>query len=47
MAIGNHNFDEITIDDLNELIEVGVPEGLNIEYKRDLYGESDGDKKKP
>lgn len=45
MAIGNHNFDEITIDDLNELIEVGVPEGLNIEYKRDLYGESDGDKK--
>lgn len=45
MAIGNHNFDEVTIDDLNELIEVGVPEGLNIEYKRDLYGESDSDKK--
>lgn len=45
MAIGNLNFDEITIDDLNELIEVGVPEGLNIEYKRDFYGESDSDKR--
>ena len=45
MALGNLNFDEISLDDLEELIKTGIPEGLNIEYKRDLYGNSDNDKR--
>ena len=45
MAIGNLNFDEISLDDLKELIKTEVPEGLNIEYKRELYGYSDNDKR--
>lgn len=45
MSLGNLNFDDIAVNDLNELINVGVPEGLNIDYKRDLYGNSDNDKK--
>ena len=45
MSLGNLNFDDISVNDLNELINVGVPEGLNIDYKRDLYGNSDNDKK--
>lgn len=45
MSLGNLNFDDITANDLKELIDVGVPEGLNIEYKRALYGNSDDDKK--
>ena len=38
MSLGNLNFEDITKDNLKELIEVGVPEGLAIEYKRDIYG---------
>ena len=45
MSLGNLNFDDISVNDLNELINVGVPEGLNIDYKRDLYGNSDEAKK--
>lgn len=45
MALGHLNFDDITEKDLDELIDVGVPEGLIIEYKRDIYGKSDADKK--
>lgn len=45
MSLGNLNFDDISVNDLNELINVGVPEGLNIDYKRNLYGNSDDDKK--
>ncbi len=45
MSLGNLNFDDISEDNLNELIDVGVPEGLNIDYKRDLYGNSNEDKK--
>lgn len=45
MSLGNLNFDDITEDNLKELIEVGVPEGLAIEYKRDIYGKSDENKK--
>lgn len=47
MSLGNLNFDDISLNDLNELTNVGVPEGLNIDYKRDLYGNSDNDKKEP
>ncbi len=45
MSLGNLNFDDISLNDLNELINIGVPEGPNIDYKRDLYGNSDEDKK--
>ncbi len=45
MSLGNLNFDDISVNDLNELINVGVPEGLNIDYKRDLYGNLDEAKK--
>jgi hypothetical protein len=45
MALGNLNFDDITEKDLNELVDIGVPEGLTIEYKRNFYGKSDSDKK--
>lgn len=45
MSLGTLNFDDISEDDLKKLIDVGIPEGLNIDYKRDLYGISDGDKK--
>jgi hypothetical protein len=45
MSIGNLNFDDIKEENLNELIDVGVPEGFTIEYKRDLYRKSDSDKR--
>lgn len=45
MSLGNLNFDDITEDNLRELIEVGVPEGLLIEYKSYIYGKSNDDKK--
>ena len=45
MSLGNLNFDDITEKDLIGLIEAEVPEGLNIEYKKDVYGGSDSDKK--
>ncbi len=45
MSLGTLNFDDISEGDLKELIDVGVPEGLKIDYKRDLYGTSDNDKK--
>lgn len=38
-------FADINEDDLTQLIANGVPEGITIEYKRDLPGESDSDKK--
>ncbi len=38
-------FADINEDDLVQLISNGVPEGTSIEYKRDLPGESDSDKK--
>ena len=37
MSLGTLNFDDISEGDLKELIDVGVPEGLKIDYKRDLY----------
>ena len=45
MSLGSLNLDDITEDNLRALIEVGVPEGLMIEYKRDIYGKSNDDKK--
>lgn len=37
--------DKITEADLNNLISTGVPESPAIDYKRDTYGNSDGDKR--
>ncbi len=45
MTIGNKNFEEISESDLTELIEVGVPEGVLIEYKSTGYGNADADVK--
>ena len=44
MPITRTNFDDVDEADLVELLEVGVPEGLMIEYKRDVYGNSDAEK---
>lgn len=39
------NLSEVVEDDLRSLISNGVNEGRMIEYKRELPGNSDGDKK--
>ncbi len=44
MPITRTNFDDVDGADLVELLEVGVPEGLMVEYKRDVYGNSDAEK---
>ncbi len=44
MPITRTNFDDVDEADLVELLEVGVPEGLMVEYKRDVYGNSDAEK---
>lgn len=41
MTIGSKNFEGITVTDLNELIEFGIPEGISIEYKSADYGRND------
>lgn len=45
MAIDRANFDGITENDLKELIEGQVPEGLRLDFKLTVYGRSDADKK--
>jgi predicted HTH transcriptional regulator len=45
MPIDRLDFDNMHEADLAELIATQVPEGLRIEYKRDLYGNSDRDKR--
>jgi len=45
MPIDRLDFDNLGENDLNELIAAQVPEGLQIDYKRDLYGNSDEDKR--
>ncbi len=39
------DFDSINESDLAELVSAQVPEGASIEYKKELYGNSDSDKK--
>ncbi len=41
MPITRTNFDDVEEADLVEMLEIGVPEGLMVEYKRDIYGTSD------
>lgn len=45
LSIDRFDFNQITEGDLSELVVGQVPEGLRIEYKRDLYGNSDADKR--
>ena len=45
MTIERGDFDAITIADLEELVAAQVPEGLRLEYKRELYGDSDKSKR--
>jgi hypothetical protein len=45
MAIDRLDFDSLAESDLAELMTGQVPEGLRIDYKRDLYGGSDADKR--
>jgi hypothetical protein len=45
MPIDRLDFDSLTEHDLAELIEAQVLEGLRIEYKRELYGNKDSDKR--
>lgn len=39
------NFDSVNESDLAELVNAQVPEGMILEYKKELYGNSDSDKK--
>ena len=45
MTIERGNFDALTLADLEELVAAQVPEGLRLEYKSELYGNSDSDKR--
>ena len=45
MAIDRIDFDQLAIGDLIEVVAAQVPEGLRLDYKRDLYGNSDKDKR--
>jgi Putative DNA-binding domain len=43
MALSNLNFDDLAERDLLNQIQAGVPEGVLVDYKRDLYGRTDAD----
>lgn len=45
LSIDRLDFDNLSENDLAELIVGQVPEGLRIDYKRDIYGNSDADKR--
>ena len=45
MTLANKSIDAISESDLCYLIDVGVTEGIMIEYKRDMYGSTNDDKK--
>ncbi len=45
MPIDRLDFDNLSEADLAELVTMQVPEGLRIEYKRDLYRNSDAEKR--
>jgi Schlafen, AlbA_2 len=45
MALSNINFESISESDLAEHISAGVPEGVLVDYKREMYGRSDADAK--
>jgi len=45
MALSNINFENISEHDLTELLSSGVPEGVLVDYKREMYGRNDADTK--
>lgn len=45
MTLSNINFDSITEADLVEQVSSGVPEGVLVDYKKEMYGRSDADAK--
>jgi hypothetical protein len=45
MSLSNLNFENISESDLLKHVSAGVPEGIFIDYKRDMYGRSDADAK--
>lgn len=45
MPIDRLDFDNLAENDLVELVDTQVPEGLRIDYKRDTYGSKDSDKR--
>jgi hypothetical protein len=40
MSLSNLNFENISESDLVKQISAGVPEGVLVDYKRDMYGRS-------
>jgi Putative DNA-binding domain len=45
MALSHISFDNLSERDLLEQIQAGVPEGVLVEYKRNMYGRADADVK--
>ena len=45
MSITRIDFDRLSETDLRSLQENGVAEGIQLDYKRELYGNSDADKR--
>jgi hypothetical protein len=45
MALSYLAFENISENDLREQISIGVPEGVLVDYKRDMYGRTDADTK--
>jgi len=45
MSIDRADFEGLVEGDLAELLAGQVPEGLHLDYKRDLYGAADADKR--
>lgn len=45
MPIDRNDYENLSEIDIQDLVTGGVPEGLRIEYKRELYGATDADKK--
>jgi hypothetical protein len=45
MSVDRADFDSLVEADLSELLAGQVPEGLHVDYKRDLYGPSDADRR--
>jgi Putative DNA-binding domain len=45
MPIDRLDFDNLAENDISELVAAQVPEGLRIDYKKDLYGHSDAEKR--
>jgi predicted HTH transcriptional regulator len=41
MALSHISFDDLSERDLLDQIQAGVPEGVLVEYKRDMYGRAD------